>query len=72
MNLAEILVVLLFAAAFAAAVRHVLKHGACSACGECSACAACAKRGKGGRSSCRGCARGACSVRALDGGNGPK
>ena len=34
MNLAEILVVLAFVAAFAAAVRHVARHGLCAECGK--------------------------------------
>ena len=34
MNLASWIILLLFVAAFALAVRHVARHGACSECGK--------------------------------------
>jgi len=47
MTIAHWIVLLLFVAAFAAAVRHCLRHGGCS-CNECAAC-------KGGCGGCAGC-----------------
>ena len=47
MNLASWIIVILFAVAFAAAVRHILRKGVCSEC----------KGGCGGK-----CARGKCAA----------
>ena len=58
MTVAETIVLLFFAAAFGAAVRHVARHGLCAGCGTggCGgACAAC-RRGRTGR--CPACRTG--------------